>query len=146
MTTFRFSLQKVLDWRKTELELAEMRFKQAMTALAELDRARAEWEAEGIKAELQVREWSPLEGRYLAALGNFRSHVKRREKEIALRRVECQRDVETRRKAMLEARRRCRLLERLKERRHAEWQAGFDRELEETAAEAYLARWTQCRP
>jgi flagellar biosynthesis chaperone FliJ len=43
MTTFRFSLQKVLDWRKTELELAEMRFKQAMTALAELDRARAEW-------------------------------------------------------------------------------------------------------
>jgi hypothetical protein len=117
-----------------------------MTALAELDRARAEWEAEGIKAELQVREWSPLEGRYLAALGNFRSHVKRREKEIALRRVECQRDVETRRKAMLEARRRCRLLERLKERRHAEWQAGFDRELEETAAEAYLARWTQCRP
>ncbi len=141
MNTFRFPLQKVLDWRKTELELEELRFKQATAALADLDRARAEWEAEGVKAELQVREWSPLEGRYLAALGNFRSYVKRREKEIARRRVECQKDMEARRKAMLEARRRCRLLERLKDRRLAEWQAGFDRELGATAAEAYLARF-----
>jgi hypothetical protein len=44
---------------------------------------------------------------------------------------------------MLEARRRCRLLERLKERRLTEWTAGRDHELEEIAAESYLARWSR---
>ena len=46
---------------------------------------------------------------------------------------------------MLEARRRCRLLERLKERRLAEWTAERDQELEEMAAETYLARWSRGR-
>ena len=46
-------------------------------------------------------------------------------------------------KVMLEARRRCRLLERLKERRLAEWTAERDRELDEIAAESYLARWSR---
>jgi hypothetical protein len=42
---------------------------------------------------------------------------------------------------MLEARRRFRLLERLKERRHEDWRLARDRELEELASESYLARW-----
>ena len=46
---------------------------------------------------------------------------------------------------MLEARRRCRLLERLKERRLAEWTTARDHEVEEIAAESYLARWSQRR-
>jgi hypothetical protein len=44
---------------------------------------------------------------------------------------------------MLEARRCCRLLERLKERRRAEWQAATDREMEELAAESFLAGWSR---
>ena len=44
---------------------------------------------------------------------------------------------------MLEARRRCSLLERLKERRLAEWTHERDRELDEIAAESYLARWSR---
>jgi hypothetical protein len=46
---------------------------------------------------------------------------------------------------MLEARRRCRLLERLKEHRLTEWTAERDREVEEIAAESYLARWSRRR-
>jgi hypothetical protein len=49
-------------------------------------------------------------------------------------------------KLMLEARRRCRLLERLKERRFTEWTATRDREVEEIAAESYLARWGRRKP
>ena len=46
---------------------------------------------------------------------------------------------------MLEARRRCRLLEKLKERRLAEWRAAAEREIEALAAEAFLTRWNQER-
>jgi hypothetical protein len=51
--------------------------------------------------------------------------------------------VETQQQTMLEARRRCRLLERLKERRMAEWTVARDHELDDIAAESYLARWSR---
>ena len=41
-----------------------------------------------------------------------------------------------------EARRRFRLLERLKQRRLEDWRLAGDKELEELASESYLARWT----
>ena len=47
---------------------------------------------------------------------------------------------------MLEARRRCRLLERLKERRLADWTAERNRQLEEVASESFLARWRRDHP
>ena len=141
MNAFRFPLQKVLDWRHTQLEVEESRFKQQLAALAALDRERAGWEAAGIKAEIQVRDWNPLAGRDLAALGDFRMNVKQREMEIDARRLECRKTLATRQSAMLEARRRCRLLERLKERRVAEWRSAQEHELEQLAAESFLAKW-----
>jgi flagellar export protein FliJ len=141
MTSFRFPLQKVLDWRQTQLELEEVRFKQQIAALADLERARAELEATGIKAETQVRGWSPMAGCDLAALGSFRLNVKQRESEIALRRVECQKTYEAQQAIMLEARRRCRLLERLKDRRLADWTSARDHELDELASESFLSKW-----
>src|ERR1700730_6488683 len=113
MTPFRFPLQKVLDWRVTQLELEEIRFKQQLMALAGLDRIRAELEAAGMKAETQVRDWGSLAGGDLAALGSFRMDVKQKDSEIAARRLDCQKSLETQQRTMLEARRGCRLLERL---------------------------------
>jgi flagellar biosynthesis chaperone FliJ len=145
MIPFRFRLQKVLDWRQMQLEIEELNFKRQAAALADLDRARAELEAAAIKAEVQVRDWSPLAGRDLAALGSFRLYVKTKEREIAARRAECQEKLDAQQRVMLEARRRCRLLERLKERRFAEWDLAQNRELEQLATESYLAQWSQRR-
>jgi hypothetical protein len=141
MTSFRFPLQRVLDWRRTQLELEEIRFKQQLMAVAELDRARAELGAAGMKAESQVRDCTSLAGGDLAALGSFRLDVKKKDGEIAARRVACQKSLDTQQRTMLEARRGCRLLERLKDRRLAEWTSARDHELEELASESFLAKW-----
>ena len=37
MTTFQFPLQKALDWRRTQLTLAEARVQQQLAALAAID-------------------------------------------------------------------------------------------------------------
>jgi hypothetical protein len=140
MTAFRFRLEKVLAWRRTQAELAELEFRREAAALAALDQASAELEARGIQAEAEVRDWSPLEGSDLAALGAFRRSVERQTKDLAARRTEQTKKLAEREQAMLEARRRCRLLERLRERRLAEWKSESDRELEQAAAESYLAR------
>src|SRR5437763_9264160 len=137
MNAFRFRLQKVLDVRQTQLEEEESRFKQQLAAQAALDREHAGWEAAGTKAEIQVRDYSPLTGFDLMALGDFRLKVKQQQKDLDVRRVECLKKVEAQQRTMLEARRRCRLLEKLKERRLAEWTSGRDRELEQLASESF---------
>ena len=47
--------------------------------LTELDRQYAEVEAAGIRIEIQVREWSPIAAGDLAALGDFRLYIRKRE-------------------------------------------------------------------
>jgi flagellar export protein FliJ len=141
MNAFRFRLKRVLDWRRTQLELEEARYKQQAASLAELDRARAEIEAAGIRAEFQVREWNPVAGSDLEALSAFRARVKSRESHLAAERVECAKRLAEQQKVMLEARRRCKLLERLEERKLTEWRAACDREIDELAAESFLAKW-----
>jgi hypothetical protein len=146
MKAFQFPLAKALDWRRIQLELEEARYKQQIASLAGLDRQRAEVEASGIRAEIQVREWSPIAAGDLSALGNFRLYIKSQESEIARRRFEAAQKLAEQQKLMLEARRRWRLLDRLKDRRLAEWTTGRDREVEQIAAESYLARWHRRKP
>jgi hypothetical protein len=145
MNAFRFPLQKVLDWRRTQLELEEVRFRQQSAAMADLDRASAQLSAAGSTAERQVRGWNPVAGGELAALGSFRLHVKLKETELAVPKAECRKELGRRESVMLEARRRLRLLERLRERRLAEWCEERDKELEALASEAYLAKWKRRR-
>jgi flagellar export protein FliJ len=139
MTQFRFRLERVLAFRRTQVELEEARYKQQSAALAELDRMRAELEATGVRTEIQVRDWSPLTGSDLTALAGFRSHVQREEQAIVRRRIQAVQQLDVLKKSMLEARRRCELLERLREKRLTEWKAACDRELDEIASDSHLA-------
>jgi len=139
MTPFRFRLERVLAFRRTQVELEEARYKQQSAAVAELDRLRAELEVNGIRTEIQVHDWRPLAGSDLTALAEFRSHIQKEEQAIALRRIQAVRQLELLKKFMLEARRRCELLERLREKRLIEWKAACDRELDEIASESHLA-------
>jgi len=141
MNAFRFPLEKVLDWRRSELGVAEAKLQQLAAAVAAVDRARAELDAAGIREEALVRKWSPLSGSDLAALGGFRLHVRKRHAELAAERAACVGRLAAGRGAVLEARRRLRLLERLKARRWEAWRLARDKELEEMASESHLARW-----
>jgi flagellar export protein FliJ len=140
MTAFRFRLEKVLQWRRKQLELEEAKYQQCVREVAELEADRSRVEAAGIGAETQVRAWSPVTGNDLAALASYRKYVAVQEQQIAVRYADARKRADEQQKAMFEARRRCQLLERLRERRMAEWQAAADKELEQLAAESHLAR------
>jgi len=143
MNAFRFPLQKALDLRRTQLELEEARYKQYTAELAALDRLRAEVEASGIRVEVEVRTWDRIGGSDLAALHRYRLRVKNEEARIAEQRIAAARNVTDQQEKMMEARRRCRLLERLKDRRLTEWRSAHEKELETVAAESYLAQWSR---
>lgn len=139
MKAFRFPLEKALEWRRRQLELEESRFKRQAAALSDLDRQRAELEASAISAEVQVHSWTPLDGRDLTALARFREYADHAERALAVRRAACERQLQEQQKTMKEARRRYRLLERLRERRLGEWRADCEREQEQFASECFLA-------
>jgi len=141
MKNFHFPLERVLGWRRAELQRAEVLFKQQASVLAGIDREAAEAAAAERRMEIQVRTWRPVWGGDLAALGAFRLATQKREAVLEARRSEVQQELSKRHATMLEARRKVRLLERLQDRRLTEWRAQCDRELEQEAAEAYLAGW-----
>ena len=142
MKAFRFPLEKALGWRRTQLEVEENRFKQQGAALAAVDQARAQLDDSSRRAEAYVRRQGGLDGSDLAALVGFLRKVRATEKELAARRLESEQRLAELQREMLEARRRCRLLERLKERRLEEWRTEADRETEAMASESFLAQWT----
>ncbi len=139
MTNFRFRLEKVLAWRRTQVDLEEAKFQQRTLELREVENEQARVEAAGNRAETEVRGWSPLTGYDLETLAHYRKYVTSQEKQIALRLEEARQRLEAQQQAVFEARRRCQLLERLRDRRRAEWQAQAGKELEELAAESYLS-------
>jgi hypothetical protein len=143
MNAFRFPLDRALEWRRKQLEIEEARYKQGASALAGLDQLRAETEAAGIRAEIEVRQWGSVMGRDLAALEGFRARVKIDEARIAQQRTEAAKKLAQQQEVMMQARRKAKLLERLRERRLAEWQQARDKELEEMASESFLAQWNR---
>lgn len=145
MSAFRFPLEKVLNWRQTQLGIEEAKFQRLIAQRNALGRAREDLESSALQAQNEVRRWNPVAAGDLAALSGFQRHVSAKEQELARYLAECEKEIEEQRRVMLEAQRRCRLLERLKENRKAGWQSGVDREIEQIAAESYLARWTRER-
>ena len=141
MKAFAFGLEKVLEWRRIELEREEIRLRRHNAALADLHRLRAEWDSQGSTAEEQVRHWDRVAGSELEALGCYRMYARTKGEELARALEQRRRERDRQQELMLEARRRLRLLERLRERRLAEWTAARDKELEELASESFLARW-----
>ena len=139
MTPFRFRLEKVLQIRRMELDREEATLRQHTLAVSELEKRQAQLDQAAAQAEVEVRAQAELAGSDLAALASFRHYLAGQTTQLAKQIREARERAAAQQKILLEARRRCELLERLKQKRLAEWRAAADHELEQLAAESYLA-------
>jgi hypothetical protein len=142
MRRFQFRLQSVLGWRVVELELEEGRLEQLFTE-------RRRWDEEALALEARRRESArliaakTLDGQQLAAFTNHRRYLERESARISSQRADCEKRIAAQRQRVVEAERKVRLLERLKERRLAEWTLDFNREMEALASETFLSKWAR---
>ncbi|MFN7993854.1 MAG: flagellar FliJ family protein [Bryobacteraceae bacterium] len=142
MPTFRFRLEKVLQWQEKQRQMEEMRIRKLSQDLEQNKSAFARLQADRVAIEQQVlcgKQVSPAD---LVALGSFRIRMEKQATDLRQRRDECERQLNERRAEWFEMRRKCRLYEKLKARRQKEFDAEADRESERFATENYLARWT----
>ncbi len=140
MTSFEFRLQRVLDFRRMQFQVAES---ECHRAAANLHALQSQQAALALRKS-ETRSWfarlPEAHGRELAPLpGWYRWTVTEREHLLSLERLAAQ-ELEKKRAGLIEARRRVRLLETLREHQLAQWQRESDRELEEISADAMNSR------
>lgn len=141
MKPFKFRLERVLSWRGTQLSLAEAKLEQINGALRKTDVAIAEVVKQEAAALATIGRPGLVSGSDLGALG--RSHVwgVREEKRLAAHKLELQRSLVAQNRAVSNARREVKLVERLKERQYVSWKSEADHELVELAGESAIAQW-----
>jgi flagellar biosynthesis chaperone FliJ len=121
MQTFRFRLEKVLEWYTRQYELEERRFTACLAALAEAKAAIATLQAERLSIERDMLSRAAIPARDFVALGLYRLGAKKREVELNVVRDAARPKSKAQRLKLQAAERRVRLLEKLRERRVAEY-------------------------
>lgn len=143
MTAFSFRLERVLQWRRAQLDMAQ-------AAMSRIAAERARWDAilanlSNARTQAEGLLAGPVNGAELGALARYQAYVEQQRKIALERRREIEIKMEQQRARVLQARRECRLLERLREVRRAEWESAVNHEFEALAAETYLAQWESPR-
>jgi flagellar biosynthesis chaperone FliJ len=141
MQTFRFRLAKVLEWYRRQFQEEERRLAVCLAALADAQQAIARLQEERLAIEREVVSRVSIPSGDFVALGLYRLGAKRRELELNAARERCEAAVREQQARLRAAERRVRLLEKLRERRVAEYVYAETRELEELASDAYFAKW-----
>jgi flagellar export protein FliJ len=141
MQTFRFRLERVLEWYTRQYELEQRRFTACMARLVESKAAIALLLAERLSVERDMLTRTAIPARDFVALGRYRLGATKRELELNAVRDRCAAEVEAQRLKLQAADRRVRLLEKLRERRVAEYTYAETRELEELASDAFFSKW-----
>src|SRR5262249_32269004 len=101
--------------------------------------ARLEAEAVQTRRSLMVTGSAPSQD--LVAADLYLRHLADQKKRQAAKLTDWQARASKEQKAVVQARRRVRLIEKLEERQFQAWKAAADREQENLASELYLARW-----
>ena len=129
MKGFQFRLERVLGWRRTELEMEENRLKQLHAALAAIDQERTGLESARDQAGRALMARATVDGADLQSLSAYRAAVKLQCARLQQKRRQGEQETAAQQEKLLAARRRLRLLENLKDRRLAEWKYETERQM-----------------
>lgn len=141
MRRFRFRLESVLGWRLIQLELEETKLQKLLEELRRLESQQEAFEAAKAQAERSVYASAVLEAHELRALEAHRVHITSEKKRLQARQADCAARIAAQREAVRKAEQNLRLLEKVKQRRFAEWAREVDKEQESLAAEVFLSQW-----
>ena len=141
MKAFQFRLERVLHFREGQLRVEEARLEQMRAGRRQFEGA-----IEGIDESVRRASGARPVGQFvyaadLTALDLFKKRAGR-ERVEALGRLQAHDGIIAKQQEqVVQARRKVRLLERLREKRKGEWQIESDKELEELTADFTASQW-----
>jgi flagellar FliJ protein len=141
MKTFRFPLQRVLEWRALQLRVEEEKLAGLQQQLVSLLQLREKLALERNRSESHLFASGAAAGSELQSWALYQARLAKQQEILKAQLLQCEKLVLDQRQRLLKARTDHRVLEKLKERRWRQWVYLNDREVEDTAAEVYLAKW-----
>ena len=141
MKVFRFPLQRVLEWRALQLRVEEEKLATLQQQLASMLELREKLASARNRSESNLFVSGTAAGSDLQSWALYQARLVKQQELLKTQIVQCEKLTLEQRQRLLKARTDHRVLERLKERRWRQWVYLNDRELEDTAAEVYLAKW-----
>ena len=141
MKTFRFPLQRVLEWRALQLRVEEEKLAGLQQQLASLLQLREKLASARNRSESHLFSSGAAAGSELQSWALYQARLAKQQELLKAQLLQCENLILEQRQRLLKARTDHRVLERLKERRWRQWVYLNDREVEDTAAEVYLSKW-----
>ncbi|MEQ1947280.1 MAG: hypothetical protein ABL995_08825 [Bryobacteraceae bacterium] len=142
MKRFSFPLERVLEWRRTQQRLEEIKLEGIHSELRLIDA-----ENTAIKGQWGALHKLPVTGGFtsleLAARDQFRRHLTLEQKRLTQARRAVEARLSTQLTALAKKRRDVLLLEKIRTRRWEEWSRALTNEIDLQAAEAALRKWTR---
>jgi len=135
---YQFHLDQALRWRETQASLQKARVAAAVGRLSEIDRA-LESERTFLTAAASGILANPADYS-LQSFGAFRDRTRARIRDLEGQSLVARRNVGIEMASLLEATRKVRVLENLKQADQSRWRRDLDRELAAFADEAFLSR------
>ena len=141
MKGFQFPLERVLSWRQTQQTMAEAALARLLNEQRSLQQARVDLQTGRASEQGTVARAPFSPGVEIEKLNIVRAFTEREDRRIVVRLHELQKAIEDQKRAVAEAARNVKMLERLRVRRHTEWKAELDHELELLTGEWAVSQW-----
>ncbi len=140
MKSFRFPLERVLDWRELQMRAEEEKLATLQRHLEMLTQRANALTAAELKSKLSVLKTTLMQGSEVHSLTAFQAQVEKERAALAVETVQCERRVAVQRARLLKAQKDLRVLEKLRERRLVDWTYSYNREVENAAADAHISK------
>jgi flagellar export protein FliJ len=145
VTQFRFSLERVLELRRLQLQAEEEKVARLQQQLEGIDQRTSAIASTELKSEWALRKMPAVAAPDLHTLSDFQARVRKVQAALAVEKQRVTKEIQAQRARLLNARREFRVIEKLKERRFKVWQYQADREIEGLAADAHNSKLIRLR-
>ena len=143
MKKFNFPLTRVMDFRRMQARVEEIKLEALYAELRAIDIREVAVIAQRVQSEKTLRAAPSVTGFDLELFASFGAAMKVELTRLDKARVDCLKRIDAQLAALMIKRRDVKLLEHLKEQRFEKWEREMFKEIDQQADEAYLAKWNE---
>jgi flagellar export protein FliJ len=141
MKKFAFPLGRVMDFRRTEVRLEEIKLEGLYAGLRAIDTREATLVQKRVQSEKALKSAVSASGDELRTFNAYGLAMKEELKRMEKTRAECRKRIDAQLAVLTVKRREVKLLEHLREQRFAKWKKDMLNEIDSQAEESFLAKW-----
>jgi len=141
MKKFTFPLSRVMDFRRTQARLEEIKLEGLYAESRAIETREAALIQQRVQSEKALKEATSVTGFDLELFSNYGSAMKEEQKRLYKAKTECKKKIGAQVAILMVKRREVKLLEKLKEQKLETWEKEMFKEIDQQAEEAYLAKW-----